>query len=153
MPHFEKVHPVQHHALNMFDLVADIERYPEFVPLCQALTIRSEREKSGRNILLADMTVGYKAIRETFTCQVVLNREVNEIVASYIDGPFKYLENKWHFEQTGEGRCDIHFELDYEFKSTALALLMGSMFDRAFAKFTEAFEERANALYGVEDVA
>jgi coenzyme Q-binding protein COQ10 len=153
MPKFEKVHPVQHKASNMFDLVADIERYPEFVPLCQSLNITSQREKSGRQILLANMTVGYKSIRETFTCQVVLNREANEIVASYIDGPFKYLENKWHFEETGEGSCNIHFKLDYEFKSMALALLMGSMFDRAFAKFTQAFEERADALYNSDGVA
>jgi len=152
MPQFEKIHPVQHEASNMFDLVADIERYPEFVPLCQSLDVTSEREKSGRKVLLANMSVGYKSIRETFTCQVVLNREANEIVASYIDGPFKYLENKWYFETTGEGRCDIHFKLDYEFKSRALALLMGSMFDRAFAKFTQAFEERANELYGSESL-
>ncbi|MEM8749231.1 MAG: type II toxin-antitoxin system RatA family toxin [Pseudomonadota bacterium] len=148
MPHFEKVHPVAHKAEHMFDLVADIEKYPEFVPLCQALNKRSSREKGGREILIADMTVGYQAIRETFTCQVVLNRNDLEIVASYIDGPFKYLENKWTFVKTGENACDVHFKLDYEFKSRTLAMLMGAMFDRAFARFTRAFEERANAVYG-----
>ena len=132
----------------MFDLVADIERYPEFVPLCQSLNKRTSREKAGREILLADMTAGYKSIRETFTCQVVLNRGDHEIRASYIDGPFKYLENKWHFEATGENSCNVHFHLDYEFKSRALAMLMGAMFDKAFARFTQAFEERADALYG-----
>ena len=119
----------------MFDLVADIERYPEFVPLCQALTTRTSRQKGAREILLADMTAGYKSIRETFTCQVVLHREQREITASYIDGPFKFLENKWRFEATGDNSCDVHFYINYEFKSRALALLMGSMFDRAFAKF------------------
>ena len=148
MPHFEKIHPVSHSASNMFDLVADIDRYPEFVPLCQNLTTRSVREKSGREIRVADMTAGYKAIRETFTCQVVLNSAENEILASYIDGPFKFLENKWRFEETGTNSCKVHFVLDYEFKSRALALLMGSMFDRAFAHFTQAFEERADKLYG-----
>ena len=87
-------------------------------------------------------------MRETFTCQVVLNPDAREIQASYIDGPFKFLENKWHFEPTGENSCNVHFFISYEFKSRALALLMGSMFDRAFAHFTKAFEERADELYG-----
>ncbi len=135
----------------MFDLVADIERYPEFVPLCQALNTRSTRQKSGREIRLADMTAGYKSIRETFTCQVVLDRQSNQITASYIDGPFKFLENKWAFEPTGDNSCNVHFVLDYEFKSRALAMLMGAMFDKAFAHFTQAFEERADDLYGRSD--
>ena len=150
MPKFEKVHRVRHSVEDMFALVADVEKYPEFVPLCQALKVHSRREKNGREILLADMTAGYKAIRETFTCQVILMQETNEITASYIDGPFKYLENKWRFEPAGDDACDVHFSIDYEFKSRALALLMGSMFDRAFAHFTKAFEERADELYGVK---
>ncbi len=153
MPHFEKSHPVKHGAAEMFALVADIEKYPEFVPLCQSLNIRSEREKSGRTILLADMTVGYKAIRETFTCQVILHKENNLIAVSYIDGPFKFLENKWQFEEVSTNACDVHFTLDYEFKSRSLALLMGSMFDRAFAHFTQAFEERADNIYGVKTLS
>ncbi|NKB51196.1 MAG: type II toxin-antitoxin system RatA family toxin [Rhizobiaceae bacterium] len=151
MPHFKKVHPVHHSATDMFDLVADIDRYPEFVPLCQSLTTRSTRQKSGREVRLADMTVGYKSIRETFTCQVLLHPDTSQIQASYIDGPFKFLENKWNFESTGKSTCNVHFVLDYEFKSRALALLMGSMFDRAFARFTQAFEDRADALYGKSD--
>lgn len=131
----------------MFALVADIERYPEFVPLCQALNRRSSRQKGTREIVLADMTAGYKSIRETFTCQVVLDRAAQQIVASYIDGPFKYLENRWFFEATGEESCNVHFFIDYEFKSRALGILMGSMFDRAFARFTQAFEDRADTLY------
>ena len=148
MPHFETIHPVKHSARNMFALVADIESYPQFVPLCQALVVRSEREKAGRTIQIADMTAGYNAIRETFTCQVVAYESENKITASYIDGPFKYLENVWRFKENADGTCDIHFTIDYEFKSKALALLMGAMFDRAFSRFTAAFEERADALYG-----
>jgi coenzyme Q-binding protein COQ10 len=132
----------------MFALVADIDKYPEFVPLCQSLVTRTTRTKANREIRLADMTVGYKAICETFTCQVVLNPTDNQILASYIDGPFKYLENRWFFEATGKASCNVHFSIDYEFKNRALALLMGSMFDRAFARFTQAFEDRADALYG-----
>ncbi|MEL6504498.1 MAG: type II toxin-antitoxin system RatA family toxin [Pseudomonadota bacterium] len=148
MPQAQKVHPVNHRAEDMFQLVSDIEKYPEFVPLCQSLSIRSTREKGARTIQRADMTVGYKAIRESFTCQVVLNPDTLEITASYLDGPFEYLENKWRFEPTGEHSCNVHFHLDYEFKSRMLASLMGAMFDRAFAKFTTAFEERADEVYG-----
>ncbi|MDD9911020.1 MAG: type II toxin-antitoxin system RatA family toxin [Ahrensia sp.] len=151
MPHFEDHHPVRHRAEDLFALVADIERYPEFVPLCQSLVIRNTRQRRGRDILIADMTVGYKAIRETFTCQVVLDGESNTITASYIDGPFRFLENRWHFEKTGERSSIIHFVLDYEFKSRALASLMGAMFDRAFAKFVSAFEARADELYGKQE--
>ena len=134
----------------MFDLVADIEHYPEFVPLCEALTIRSQREKGGRSIVIADMTVGYKAIRETFTSQVLLNPDELEIHAQYLDGPFRYLDNRWSFAETGTKSCDVHFNIDYEFKSRVLAALMGAMFERAFARFTRAFEERADAVYGTE---
>ncbi|PCH46948.1 MAG: ubiquinone-binding protein [Hyphomicrobiales bacterium] len=148
MPNFSKTHRIQHSVDEMFALVADVEKYPEYVPLCQALSIRSQREKAGRRILLADMTAGYKSVRETFTCQVILQPKEHIIQVSYIDGPFKYLDNKWHFSEQGKGRCEVQFELDYEFKSKALALLLGSMFDRAFAHFTKAFEERADELYG-----
>ncbi|MGI9355756.1 MAG: type II toxin-antitoxin system RatA family toxin [Rhizobiaceae bacterium] len=148
MPHFEEHHRVEHRAGEMFDLVADIDRYPEFVPLCQSLETRQTRERGGKEIRTADMTVGYMAIRETFTCQVVLDRETSTITASYIDGPFKYLENKWTFEPAGESSCIIHFVLDYEFKSRALGMLMGSMFDRAFSRFVTAFEQRADERYG-----
>ncbi len=153
MPHFEKIHPVAHSAANMFALVADIEKYPQFVPLCQNMNIHSTRQKGGREIILADMTAGYKAIRETFTCQVVTHGEESTIVASYIDGPFKFLENKWHFKETGTNSCDVEFVLDYEFKSRALAMLMASMFDRAFTHFTQAFEKRADELYGNKNIA
>lgn len=148
MPTFDKIHPVRHRADDMFDLVADIEKYPEFVPLCIALTIKSRTEKKGRELLIADMSAGYRSVQETFTCRVLLNREEKKIDVSYIDGPFKYLNNEWRFEETGKINCDVYFKIDYEFTSKILGALMGSMFDAAFRKFTAAFEERANALYG-----
>ena len=148
VPKFSKTHAVQHDASDMFELVSDIEKYPEFVPLCQSLSIRSTQQRAGRTVLIADMTVGYLAIRETLGCQVILNKEASKIDVSYIEGPFKYLQNEWRFEQTEKRACDIHFSLDYEFKSRSLALLMGSMFDHAFSRFTKAFEDRANKIYG-----
>ncbi|ANK85599.1 MULTISPECIES: type II toxin-antitoxin system RatA family toxin [Rhizobium] len=147
MPQFETHRSVPHTPDQMFDLVADVERYPEFLPLCEALSVRSRKEREGKILLLADMTVGYKAIRETFTTQVLLNRAERVIEVKYIDGPFKYLENRWHFAETPAGGCTINFFIDYEFKSRILGALMGSMFDRAFRMFTEAFETRANRIY------
>ncbi len=133
----------------MFALVADVERYPEFLPLCEALHVRSRKQQDGKMLLLADMTVGYKAIRETFTSQVLLKPAERIIDVKYIDGPFRYLVNQWRFEPEGEGACAVHFDIDYEFKSRILGALMGAMFDRAFRMFAEAFEKRADAIYGL----
>lgn len=149
MPKFDIRRPVKHSPEKMYALVADIERYPEFLPLCEALSIRSSKERDGKTLLLADMTVGYKAIKETFTTQVLLNPAEQAIDVKYIEGPFKYLDNRWRFEPPidgGEG-CIVHFYIDYEFKSMILGALMGSMFDRAFRMFTDAFESRADKIY------
>ena len=147
MPHFETNHVVKHSADQMFDLVADVEHYPEFLPLCEALTVRSRKERDGKVLLLADMTVGYKAIRETFTTQVLLNKAERAIDVKYIDGPFRYQSNLWGFEPASDG-CFVHFFIDYEFKSRLLGAVMGTMFDRAFRMFSEAFEKRADVIYG-----
>jgi Oligoketide cyclase/lipid transport protein len=150
MPKFEIRRPVKHSAEKMYALVADIERYPQFLPLCDALSVRSRKERDGKTLLLADMTVGYKAIRETFTTQVLLNPAEKAIDVKYIEGPFKYLDNRWRFEPAADGSpdaCVVHFYIDYEFKSMILGALMGSMFDRAFRMFAEAFEARADKIY------
>lgn len=131
----------------MFALVADVESYPEFLPLCEALKVTSRRERDGKILLIADMTVGYKAIRETFTSQVMLNPAALRIEVQYLNGPFRYLNNIWTFSET-EGGCDVGFFIDYEFKSRMLGILMGSMFDVAFRKFSHAFEERADGIFG-----
>jgi coenzyme Q-binding protein COQ10 len=147
MPQFETHRTVPHSPEQMFDLVADVERYPEFLPLCDALTIRNRKERDGKILLIADMTVGYKAIRETFTTQVLLNKAEQAIDVKYIDGPFKYLDNRWRFQDGENGGCVVDFFIDYEFKSRILGALMGSMFDRAFRMFTDAFETRAGKIY------
>ncbi|MEL6201445.1 MAG: type II toxin-antitoxin system RatA family toxin [Pseudomonadota bacterium] len=148
MPKFESTRAVEHSAENMFALVADVERYPEFVPLCEALSIRDRRERDGKSIVIADMTVGYKAIRETFTSQVHLDPDAFRIQATYLDGPFKRMDNRWAFSDHAEGGSDVHFYIDYEFRNRMLGALMGTMFDRAFRKFSSAFEARADVLYG-----
>jgi coenzyme Q-binding protein COQ10 len=131
----------------MFDLVADVERYPEFLPLCESLTVRSRRERDGHELLIAEMGVGYKSIRQKFTTQVLLNRPGLAIDVKYIDGPFRHLDNSWRFRSAGENECDIDFHIDYAFRNRALGLLMGTMFDAAFRRFTSAFRDRADALY------
>jgi coenzyme Q-binding protein COQ10 len=132
----------------MFALVADVEKYPLFVPMCERLAVKSRREREGKELLLADMSVGYKLIRETFTSQVLLDRAALVIETKYIDGPFKYLNNRWRFKETGPNACEVNFFIEYEFKSRMLGMVMGSMFDIAFRKFTYAFEARADQIYG-----
>lgn len=149
MPKFHTKRRVAHSPQNMFDLVADVERYPEFLPLCEALSIRSTKEgDDGKVLLVADMTVGYKAIRETFTTQVLLKPAELAIDVKYIDGPFRYLDNRWRFLPAEADGCVVDFYIDYEFKSRILGMVMGSMFDRAFRAFAEAFERRADRIYG-----
>ncbi|WP_455482321.1 type II toxin-antitoxin system RatA family toxin [Bartonella sp. B35(2025)] len=149
MPTFTTHRQVAHSAREMFNLVSDVERYPEFLPMCEALVVRSRKECEEKTLLLADMTVGYKAIQETFTTQVFLQPRENIIEVKYIDGPFRYLENRWVFHHIeNKNACNVEFFIDYEFKSKMLGLVMGSIFDVAFRKFTDAFEMRAHKIYG-----
>ncbi|MGF6433551.1 MULTISPECIES: type II toxin-antitoxin system RatA family toxin [Bradyrhizobium] len=149
MPRFSSKRRVRHTAPQMFDLVADVERYPEFVPLCQSLKIRQRTPKDdGTEVVVADMTVSFKLVRETFTSRVTLDRPNLKILVEYLRGPFSNLENRWSFEPRSEAECDVGFFLNYEFKSRMLAMLMGSMFDAAFSRFAAAFEKRADQVYG-----
>jgi coenzyme Q-binding protein COQ10 len=136
----------------MFDLVTDVEAYPQFVPLCTGMRLRQRtRDAEGVETLLADMEVGYKAIRERFTSRVVCDRANLTILVDYVDGPFSRMKNRWVFrDQAGAGRgaSTVEFFIDYEFKSRVLGLLMGSMFDTAFRRFSAAFERRADEVYG-----
>jgi coenzyme Q-binding protein COQ10 len=148
MPTFRTTRRVAHTPQQMFDLVAEVDAYPEFVPLCEELRVR-RRVQSGEGIetLVAEMSVGYKAISERFTTRVTLDRPRLRILVEYVNGPFSYLENRWSFVPVQDG-ADVEFYITYEFKSRALGLLMGAVFDRAFRKFAEAFEERADLVYG-----
>ena len=144
MPRFETTRTVKHSAEVMFNLVADVERYPEFVPMCEALIVRRRNEApDGVVTLLADMSIGYKMIRETFTTRVELDRTANQIRVAYVDGPFKHLENRWSFADTPTG-ADVKFFIDYEFKSRTFQMLAGAVFEKVFRKMAEAFEARAD---------
>lgn len=148
MPRFTTRRRVRHSAADMFDLVADVERYPEFVPLCKNLKVR-ERKAAGEGveIVVADMTVSFKLIRETFRSRVTLDRPKLQILVEYLQGPFSHMENRWTFTAAGEAACEVEFFIDYEFRSRTLGILMGSMFDVAFRRFAAAFEARADQVY------
>ena len=149
MPRFSNKRRVAHRAQQRIELVADVERYPEFVPLCQSLKVRQRmRKPDGTEVVVADMTVSFKLVKETFTSQVTLDRANMKILVEYLRGPFSTLENRWTFEPKGEEACDVGFSITYEFKSRMLAMLMGSMFDTAFSRFAAAFEKRADQVYG-----
>lgn len=154
MPQFSNKRRVRHSAQKMFDLVADVERYPEFVPMCQALKVRQRTTRpDGSEIIVADMTVSFQVVRETFTSRVTLDKPNLKILVEYLQGPFSKLENRWTFEAKTETACDVGFFIAYEFKSRMLAVLMGAMFDAAFQRFAAAFEKRADAVYGLPRVS
>jgi coenzyme Q-binding protein COQ10 len=148
MPEFRTTRRIAHSAEQMFALVAEVERYPEFVPFCERLEVRGRRKEGEKEVLVVDMSVGYKLVRESFTSKVTLDRPALEVRADYLDGPFRALENSWTFEPLPDGGCEVSFCIRYEFKSRALALLMGAMFDRVFRTFADAFEKRADQVYG-----
>jgi coenzyme Q-binding protein COQ10 len=147
MPSFSTERHVPFTAAQMFDLVADIERYPEFLPLCTGLVVLSRQPYAEGQDMTARMSVGYKAIRESFTTRIVTNAVEKRIEVGYLDGPFKRLHNRWKFHDDATGST-VDFFIDYEFRSNLLAMLVGAAFDQAFRRFTTAFEERAAQVYG-----
>jgi coenzyme Q-binding protein COQ10 len=151
MPQFTTTRRVRHSATEMFDLVADVDHYPEFVPLCQSLMVRRRsKDGEGRDVVVVDMTVAYKFIHETFTSRVTLERPKLEILVEYLEGPFRTMNNRWSFRPAGEQSCEVEFFITYEFRSRTLGLLMGSIFDAAFRRFSAAFERRADQVYGAQ---
>jgi coenzyme Q-binding protein COQ10 len=129
---------------QMFDLVADVERYPEFLPWCLACRIRSRETKI---LFTADLVIGFKMFRERFTSRVALDRP-HRIDVSYHEGPFRYLTNHWNFTESEPNHSIIDFHIDFEFRSRALQTVMGKLFNEAVQRMVNAFERRAIALYG-----
>ncbi len=129
--------------LQMFDLVAGVEHYPEFLPWCVATRVRQRDEE----LIVADMVIGFKMFRERFSSRVTLDRP-NRIDVEYFDGPFKYLNNHWIFVPQGEGGCLIDFYVDFEFRSNILQKMIGVVFNEAVGLMVNSFEKRAKALYG-----
>lgn len=147
MPSFATQRHVPFTAAQMFALVADVERYPEFLPFCSSLKVLSRQAIEGGEESVARMTVGYKAINESFTSRVRTDVADKRIDVAYLDGPFRYLENRWRLIDDERGST-IDFFIDYEFKSRMLAVIAGAMFDQIFRSFAVAFEKRAAEVYG-----
>ena len=143
MPGIREKRHLPYAAEQMFDLVADVRSYPEFLPWIIATRIRSDDQRE----MVADMLVGFKAIREKFTSRVVKDRP-RRIDVTYVDGPLRDLRNSWQFEPTADGGCDIDFCVDFTFRNAVFEALAGAYFDRAFRKMVGAFEARAAQLYG-----
>jgi coenzyme Q-binding protein COQ10 len=135
---------LSHSPDHLFDLVADVERYPEFLPWCIGARIRDRRE----NVLVADLIIGFKGIRESFTSDVTLDRAAMRINVVYRDGPFKYLNNHWIFNARPDGGCEIDFFVDFEFRSRLLQKIIGMLFNEAVRRMVTAFEARADQLFG-----
>jgi len=145
MPKHTETRHLPYTPEQMFDLVADVPSYARFLPWVSAIRVRSNSDTE----MVADMIVGFKGLRETFTSRVA-KRRPEHIHVDYVEGPLKYLHNDWQFRPDGEGGCFVDFSVDFAFKNRVFEMLAGQVFDRALRKMIGAFEERATKLYGVE---
>ncbi len=143
MPHHHERRSLPHSAAQMYDLVADVKRYPEFLPWVTAIRVRQD----GETEMLADMIVGFKSLRETFSSRVVKIPK-SSIIVDYLDGPMKHLHNSWKFEDVAGGGSTVDFTVDFSFRNRVFEALAGQFFDSALRKMTGAFIERADELYG-----
>ena len=133
-------------AKQMYDLVADVETYPDFLPWCAATRIRKVTKDSHKTIIEADLIIAFKVFRERFGSRVTLKAEKFSIDVEYLDGPFKYLNNHWIFRDV-DGGCEADFFVDFEFKSRVMQALIGVVFNEAMQRIVKAFEMRADDLY------
>lgn len=138
---------VPYSAEEMFDLVADIERYPEFIPYCRTLRVLTSDVAEGQGVITAEMIVSYHAFREKFKSEVTLDRAHLKIEAAYLEGPFRKLHNLWRFRDTDDG-SEVDFTIDFEFRSFILQGLSKAVFEKVFERMTDAFVERAHQVYG-----
>jgi coenzyme Q-binding protein COQ10 len=150
---YETTHPVAHSAEEMFALVARVEDYPKFLPLCDQLVVKRREQQDGKEVLVATMTVGYGMISESFTTKVHLDPAARKILVEYLDGPFTFLENRWHFQPDRPGACDVEFYIAYAFRSRLFERLVGGLFAKAVERYTSAFEARADKVYGRNEPA
>jgi len=145
MPRHSETRHLPYTPEQLFDLVADVERYSEFLPWVVAVRIRSASDKE----IIADLVVGFSAFKERFTSRVTLDKP-HRIHVDYIEGPLKYLRNEWRFDPAPDGGTNLYFSVDFAFRSRIFQALAGEMFDRALRRMTDAFERRAAALYGIK---
>jgi coenzyme Q-binding protein COQ10 len=147
MPTHTDTKTLPYTAQQMYDLVADVASYPQFLPWCAAARIRSRTDQVASQVMLADLVISFKVFRERFSSKVVLYPNDQKIETTYIDGPFKYMESTWSFKDV-EGGVEVTFFVDFEFKNAILQGIIGVVFNEAMQRIVRAFERRADALYG-----
>jgi coenzyme Q-binding protein COQ10 len=149
MPTHAEKRVMPYSADQMYALIADVERYPEFLPWCSAARVTSRAPlPEGGEVMEADLVISFKLFRERFGSRVTLRPEAREIDVEYLKGPFRYLKNHWKFEPRGETACEVDFFVDFEFRSALLQRLIGLVFNEAMQRIVRAFEKRAAELYG-----
>ncbi|WP_226621336.1 type II toxin-antitoxin system RatA family toxin [Alloyangia pacifica] len=148
MPTHSETKRLPYTAQQMYDLVADVANYPKFLPWTAAARIRSRDDMGDHEVMLADLVISFKVFRERFGSRVTLWPETKKIDTEYLDGPFKHMVSKWHFEDSPEGGVDVHFFVDFEFKNRLLQSAAGMFFYEAMQRIVRAFERRAAELYG-----
>jgi coenzyme Q-binding protein COQ10 len=148
MPSHAEHRKMPYGADQMYDLVADVASYPEFLPWCAAARIRSRTDRGDFEVMEADLVISFKVFRERFGSRVTLWKDGSRIDTEYLDGPFRYLKSKWIFTEDGDGRCIVDFDVDFEFKNRMLQSVIGLVFNEAMQRIVHAFEKRAAQLYG-----
>ena len=146
MPSHSERRELPYTAQQMYDLVADVARYPEFLPWTAAARIRRTDDRGDHTLMDADLVISFKVFRERFTSRVLLWHERKRIDTEYLDGPVKYMKSDWYFEDTDKG-CIVQFHVDFEFRNAILQGIIGVVFNEAMQRVVRAFEKRAQALY------
>ena len=147
MPKQEENKIVSYTKNQMFDLVADIDRYDEFLPWCNKSKVINEKKEGDEKIVIADLEIGYDQFVYTYRSEVKLHEDKSQINVRNLDGPFKYLKNSWKFTTVNESECEIQFNIDFELNVSFLDILMKKFFDLAFQKMVDSFVTRANEIY------
>ena len=149
MPTHSETKALPYTARQMYELVADVGSYPEFLPWTAAARIRRDVDKGDHRVMDADLVISFKVFRERFTSRVVLWPEQRRIDTEYLDGPFRHMRSNWRFEETETG-CLVHFFVDFEFRTAILQGIIGVVFNEAMQRVVRAFEDRARQLYGAQ---
>ena len=148
MPTHSEKRRMPYSAQEMYDLIADVPAYPEFLPWCSGARVRGRRQDGAVEIVDADLVISFKVFRERFGSRVTLTPGAMQIDVEYLDGPFRYLNNHWKFVPVSDSACEVDFFVDFEFKSRTLQAIIGVVFNEAMRRIVRAFEERAAVLYG-----
>ncbi len=154
MPTHAEVRRVPYSAQEMYALVAEVDRYPEFLPWCTGARVRSRtKQADGSEVVEAELVISFKVFRERFGSRVTLRPDESRIDVAYLEGPFRYLNNHWQFIPVAEGVCDLDFFVDFEFRSRTLQAVIGLVFNEAVRRMVRAFEQRAVKLYGARELS